>query len=470
MNTTTRSARIRNLVLIALGLVALLLPQVVTFDGLSPAGHRVLGIFLMAVVLWVSEAIPLHATAVLVILLEILMISDKAVLPIPEGYRPQKFSQFFYAMADPVLMLFLGGFFIAAGAAKYRLDQNLARVMLKPFGTKPGNILLGLIIVTAIFSMFMSNTATTATMIAVVIPVIAVLPERDRMRGGLALAVPVAANLGGIGTPVGTPPNAIALGALAQAGYTVSFVQWMMLAVPCMLVLLVLAWLFILKLFPCSQPAIKLEMSGVFDRSPAAWTFYAIAGVTVLLWLTEALHGINSNIVGFLPVVLLLATGVFNVKDMQSVQWHVLWLVAGGIALGTGVSHSGLDVWMVGLVDWSVVPVVAIAGVFCLIALGLGTLMSHSATANLLVPIGMTLATAGTLEIDPKMIAIFIAIGSSLAMALPISTPPNAIAYSTGTVKVKDMALVGAFVGVAGVLLFVLVAPRVWLWLGLMQP
>lgn len=461
MTSTPKSNWIKPISLLA-GAILLVLPWFVHFEGLTPEGHRVLGIFLMAIVLWVSEAIPLHATAALIIFLEIMLVSNKAMIPLPENFEAPAYTTFYHALAHPVLMLFLGGFFIADCAAKYQLDRNLARILLKPFGTSPTKILLGLMLITATFSMFMSNTATTATMMAVVIPVLASIPATDRMRAGLALSIPVAANIGGIGTPVGTPPNAIALGALSTAGYNITFVQWMMMAIPFMLITLFFAWWVLARMFPSKEKGITLTIKSSFDKSLKAKIFYITAAATILLWLTEPLHHIKSTIVGFVPVVVLLATGVFSTKDMQKVQWHVLWLVAGGIALGAGVSKSGLDDWMISLVNWSALPAGIIAAVLCGIALLMGSVISHSATANLLIPIGLSLALSDAVDISPISAGVFIAIGSSLAMALPISTPPNAIAYSTGSIKTKDMAISGIIIGLFGMALFVLVAPKFW--------
>ncbi len=365
-------------------------------------------------------------------------------------------------------MLFLGGFFLADGAAKFDLDRNLARVLLKPFGTSPRKIMLGLMLITAVFSMFMSNTATTATMMMVVLPVIHNLRSDDRLRVGLALCIPIAANVGGIGTPIGTPPNAIALGALLKAGINIGFLQWMIMAVPFVVILLLIAWGLLLVLFPSKEKAIELKIESRFATSWSAKVFYVTAAATIILWLTEKLHGMSSSVVGFVPVVVLLSTRVFTTKDLQSIQWHVLWLVAGGIALGAGVGASGLDVWLIGLVAWEQVPAGMLVAVLALVALVFSTFISNSATANLLVPIGITLALSPTVELSPGMAGVFIALGASLAMALPVSTPPNAIAVSTGTVRTKDMALVGVLTGAIGLLIFVLAAPTVWRMLGVM--
>ncbi len=445
-----------------LAFLALFIPILVDIPGLDPAGQRVFGIFLMAIVLWVSEAIPLHATAALIIFLQILLVSDRSLFSLPEDFKAPKYSVFYAALANPTIMLFLGGFFLADGAAKFNLDRNLARVLLKPFGKKPSMIMLGIMLITALLSMFMSNTATTATMMAFILPVIAGLPQGDKLKISLALCIPFAANIGGMGTPVGTPPNAIALGALSAEGIQISFLQWMALALPFALIVLLIVWQLLLRLFPSSQEEIKLNINSTFDLSLPAKVFYFTAGLTVLLWLTEPLHGMKSSIVGFLPVVLLLSTKVFGVKDLQNIQWHVLWLVAGGIALGKGVSSSGLDAWLIGLVKWDAINPLMITFTLAVVALVMSTVISNSATANLLVPIGISLATSGAVDIPVMQAAFFIAVGASLAMALPISTPPNAIAYSTGAIETKHMILAGSIIGGIGVLLFVFVAPQVW--------
>ena len=451
---------------VAAGLFAV--PWVFQFPGLSVEGHRLFGIFLAAIVLWITEAIPLHATATVIIFLEILFLSDKGILGTPEGFEPPSYRLFFGTLADPVLMLFLGGFFLAHGAAKFTLDRNLARVLLRPFGTSPQMILLGLIVITAVLSMFMSNTATTAMMMAIVLPVMGQLPPGDRMRTGLALCIPIAANVGGLGTPIGTPPNAIAIGALARAGINLGFLQWMMMAVPLMLVVLFVAWVLIGRIYRSSQKTIELNIESTFDMSRPAKIFYITFAGTIVLWLTGQVHGLSSSIVGFVPVVVLLSTRVFSPKDLQSIQWHVLWLVAGGIALGVGVGKSGFDQWLIGLIQWDKVSLAMIVAMLSLVALVLSTVISNSATANLIVPLAMSLATSGGIAISPVVAAAFVAIGASLAMALPISTPPNAIAISTGAVRTKDMALVGILVGGFGWLLFVLVAQWSWTVLGVL--
>jgi len=453
----------RRIIGLVLGAVVFLAPLVLDVPGLDDPGERMLSIFLLAIVLWVTEAIPLVATAVLVIGLEVLLVSDQALLPVPAGAT--HYAEFLAALANPVIILFLGGFLIADGAAKYHLDKNLAAVLIKPFTGSARRTVLGLMVITALLSMFMSNTATTATMFAVVIPILGALPE-GRPRAGLALSIPVAANVGGIGTPVGTPPNAIALGALAERGHHISFASWMVMAVPLMLVILLGAWLLLIVLFIPAGLGIELDMRATWHTDRRAVTFYVIAAATILLWMTESLHGMSANVVGFLAVIALLVTGVMGGEDLGRLSWPVLWLVAGGIALGDGVGDTGLDVWLLGLFDWGAMPALAVVVVMGALGLAMSNVISHSAASNLLIPLAMGLA-GGIEGLEPVTIAVVLALACSLGMSLPISTPPNAIAYATGEVSTADMARVGIVIGVAGTTVLVLVMPTLWSWMRL---
>ena len=449
--------------------VLCVLPFMLDWSGstLPVGGQRMLGIFLLSIVLWITQCIPLHATAAVIILLEILLISDQTLLTtLPDA---PSFRSFFHALADPVLMLFLGGFFIADGAAKFRLDRSLAGLLLRPFGRSPRTLMLGLMLITACFSMFMSNTATTATLMMVVLPVIRQLPPGHRMRSSLVLAIAVAANIGGMGTPIGTPPNAIAIAAMAKVGLRVSFLTWMLMMIPFMLVLLMFAWMLLAGRRGSDGVEVAFEPSADFVKTPSALIYYATTVFTIVLWLTEGVHGLSSSVVGFVPVTVLLATGVFSGHDLKGIDWQVLWLVAGGIALGQGVGATGLDGWLISLVHWDQLGPRALVVVLVLVSLVMSTLISNSATANLLVPIGLAMAMSPAVAMSPMIAGVMIAVGCSLAMALPTSTPPNAMAVSAGEVRMSQMAWVGIVVGAVGWLLFALVAPVCWRLLGLLQ-
>ena len=457
---------------LVLGSVAFALPFFFDIPNLAEPGERMLSIFLLAVIFWITEAVPLTATAVLVILLEVLLVADKA-LGDPTAGNPDLIeaalpaSSYFAALANPVIILFLGGFMIADGAEKYGLDKNIAAVMLRPFSGSARSTVLGLMLITGILSAFMSNTATTATMFAVVIPILAAVPDK-RARAGVALSIPLAANVGGIATPVGTPPNAIAVGALETNGIHVSFVDWMVMATPFAAVILFGSWLLICALFIPRGISIELEMNASWNTTPKAKIFYAVAALTIALWMTEPLHGVSSNTVGFIPVAALLCLRVMDGSDIKKLDWPVLWLVSGGIALGTGIEATGLDTWLVGSIGWETLGAVGVTTVMCFIGLGFANVMSHSAAANLLVPVAISLAISlpGT---NLAIFAIAVAIACSLGMSLPISTPPNAIAYSTGTCSVKDMAILGVIVGLVSTALLALTMPPLWEVMGLLS-
>ena len=237
----TKAKFIKFIIASILAIVALFLPyESLGFDAASPMGIlnpleiRVIGVFVMAALFWILQPFPIWSTSVLVIVLMIVTMSDSSLTPFRvDGVTMISHKSIMATFANPIIMLFLGGFFLAAAATKYKMDLNLARVLLKPFGKNPKFVLLGLMLITAVFSMFMSNTATAAMMLAILAPVLKLFEPDDRGKAAFALAIPLGANIGGMGTPIGTPPNAIALGALNDAvargdlvANPVTFGQW----------------------------------------------------------------------------------------------------------------------------------------------------------------------------------------------------------------------------------------------------
>jgi len=436
-------------------------------DGLTVVQQRVIAIFVFAALMWMTEIIPNWTTSVLIIVLSLLTVSNKGLgfFCKPEYGSLVNYKEIMASFADPVVMLFMGGFVLAIVAEEYGLDVTLARMLLKPFGTKPKGVLLGFLIVISVFSMFMSNTATAAMMLAFLAPVLAVLPNDDKGKVGLALAIPVAANLGGIGTPIGTPPNATAVRFLADAGYEVSFFDWMLRMVPYVIIMILFAWVILQFMFPFKAKEVKLEIPENKREKDWKTTVVWITFIgTILLWMTEQLHHINSNVVALIPLAVLTCTGIFTKKDIEKINWSVLWLVAGGFALGTILQGSGLAKALINAIPFgsmSVVLVFVVAGFVCYF---LSNFISNSATAALLIPILIVVAEGMADPSAPSNAAfmaqggayamiIFIAVCASVAMCFPISTPPNAIAASTGLVETKDMLKVGIIIGVVGFVL-----------------
>ncbi len=429
-------------------------------EGLTLVERRTIAIFALAALFWVLEPIPIYATSVLIIVLELIMISDSALLPFRDDSEEAlgtlvSHARIMGAFASPIIMLFIGGFFLAMAATKFRLDLNLARVLLRPFGDKPALVMAGLMGVTAVFSMFMSNTATTAMMLSILLPILQLLDPGDRGRTALALCIPVAANIGGIGTPIGTPPNAIALKYL-EGAYAISFSEWMAFGLPYVLLLLVLGWALLLRLFPFDSQRLHLEVKGRFMRNRKAMVVYITFTVTILLWLTDFLHGMNAYVVAMIPVAVFLASGVINKEELKKLNWDVLWLVAGGIALGIALDRSGLAVHLVESVPFESYSPYVILGVVGVLSALMANFMSNTATANLLLPIMAALgASLSSLEAIGGMPALLVgvALASSMGMALPISTPPNALAHATGEIQTAFMARVGVILGVSGLIL-----------------
>ena len=423
--------------------------------------QRVIAIFVFTALMWILEVIPTWTTSVVAIVAILLTTSNKGI-----GFLIAKenvgaltnYKDVMAAFADPVIMLFLGGFVLAFAATKVGLDVQLAKIMLKPFGTNPKFVLLGVLLVIGVFSMFMSNTATAAMMLTFLTPVLATLPKDGGGRISLALAIPIAANLGGMGTPIGTPPNAIALGALQDAGYGITFLGWALRMIPFVIVMLVFAWVLLMKLYPFKAKSIELKIEGEpvkvtpFQKY-IVWVTFAL---TIILWMGEQWIGINSNIVAMIPFAVFSATGILKARHLEQINWAVLWMVAGGFALGTALNQTGLAarlIQIIPFVSWNALVVMLVGGFICYF---LSNFISNSAAANLVVPILVVVgkAMSGNPAFEsiggvPAMI-VGIAISASLAMCLPVSTPPNALAASTGMITTKQMATVGIIVGVVG--------------------
>ncbi|MFA0252420.1 DASS family sodium-coupled anion symporter [Vibrio sp. 10N.261.45.A4] len=436
------------------------------FEGLTIIQQRVIAIFLLAALCWVFEPIPIYATSVVIIVLQLLMLSDKGLIFLRFEHGQEhfgallKYSDIMATFASPIIMLFLGGFFLAMAATKYRLDVNLARVLLKPFGQDPKFVMLGLMLITGIFSMFMSNTATTAMMLSILTPVLAVFGPKDPGRIAFALCIPVAANIGGIGTPIGTPPNAIALKYLVGDNL-ITFGEWMAFGVPFVVIMMALAWFLIGFMYKADQKKIELSIKGKFLKTPKAIAVYVTFALTIILWLMGSSHGMNSYTVALIPVAVFSLTGIINKEDLKKISWDVLWLVSGGIALGLALDKTGLARLVVHSIPFDAYsPYVVLFGA-AFLCLVMANFMSHTATANLLMPI-MAALDSSMASLTPLggelTLILVVTFAASLGMSLPISTPPNALAHATGHVQSNQMARIGIILGVVGVLLsFVMV-------------
>lgn len=465
MRFIRKNARIFKLLFVALltSVIWFLPIEAFGIEGLTVLQQRIIAIFVFAATMWILEAVPAWTTSLLIIVIMLLTVSNSGIKILINDIPKEQLISYKTIMAtfaDQTVMLFLGGFILALVASKSGVDITLARAMLKPFGTKPKIVLFGFILVTAVFSMFVSNTATAAMMLTFLTPVLKSLPANERGRTALALAIPIGANIGGMATPIGTPPNGIALGYLNNSeglNLGIGFDEWMMVMTPLMLVILTIAWFLLSKMFPFRAQSVQLKIIGGARKGWRTTVIYITLAVTILLWMLEKQVGINSYVVALIPVGVFSLTRIIKSKDLKDIDWAVLWMVAGGFALGVGMDKTGLAKTLVESIpfnQWPVLLVMVGSGIICWL---LSTFISNSAAAALMVPI---LAAVGK-GMGPILDAyggigtllIGIALAASFAMALPISTPPNAIAYSTGLIKSSQMCVVGIIIGVISITL-----------------
>lgn len=444
--------------LIAL-IIAVLPVEAFGIDGLTPIQQRVIAIFVWAACMWIIEAVPAWTTSLLIIVIMLLTISDSGISMLVDGYDKSELISYKVIMntfANPTVMLFMGGFILALVASKSGIDVSMARAMLKPFGSNPKVVLFGFMLVTAIFSMFVSNTATAAMMLTFLAPVLRQLPPTEKGTAALALAIPIGANIGGLATPIGTPPNGIALQYINSgevAGVSpVDFGEWMLVMTPLMLVILLISW-FILRIsFPFTAKKVNLHIMGGAKKGWRTYVIYGTLAVTILLWMFEKITGINSYVVALFPIGVFAITRIIKSSDLKDIDWACLWMVAGGFALGEGMSKTGLAELMVNTIPFNTWPVLVVmigGGLICWL---LSQFISNSAATALMIPIMVAVGKGMQEQLGiyggVGTLLIGVAMAASFAMALPISTPPNAIAYSTGLIKTSQMSKIGIIVGI----------------------
>ena len=465
-NTNVLSKSVKLLAAIAVGIVVWALPtEVFGIEGLTLVEQRVIALFCFATMMWVTEAIPSWTTSVAIIVILLYTCSDSSLFfftnsPAEELGTLLSHKAIMAQFANPIIMLFIGGFILAIAATKSGLDVKLARVLLKPFGTKSENVLLGFLLVTGLFSMFLSNTATAAMMLTFLTPVLKTLPANGKGKIALALAIPIGANIGDIGTPIGTPPNSIAISYLANPdglNMQIGFGQWMLYMCPLVAVLLFIAWFLLKTMFPFTQKEIELHIEGEAKTDWRTYVVYVTFAVTVLLWMFDKYTGVNSNVVAMLPVGVFCTCGIITRRDLEEINWAVLWMVAGGFALGLALQDSNLAAHIISTIPfgtWSPLLMILGSGLLCY---AMANFISHTATANLLFPILALAGLSTSSTLAPyggvSTLLIGVALSSSVAMVLPISTPPNALAHATGLIEQKQMMRVGLIMGVIGLLL-----------------
>ncbi|TGN20488.1 SLC13 family permease [Leptospira idonii] len=417
--------------------------------GLTPPQEINLVIALVSAYLWLTEVIPLYVTGFLILFLELFWL-----IPVWGDGAPKP-NVFLSCYFSETILLFLGGFVISQGIANYRLDESMARFVIRETKGSSFLLLLGLGFATGFLSCWMNNTATTAMMLGLVAPMMKNLETESHLRKAVLFVVPFSANLGGIGTPVGTLPNVIGIGYMKEKGFEVGFLPWMGFGMPVFLIsvfalCLILYW-FYLRKNPeqsdrLSAPSEKKNQDVQIQTKVSLF----IIALTILGWMTSDLHKISNGTVALFPVILFFGLKLLSLEDFRSLSWDVLILMGGGIALGKAMEETGLAKYFISLLSLSGKSSLSLFVIFSLMSLGLSCFLSNTSVANLILPITMGLPAEVILPA-----ALGATIGASLAMPFPISTPPNALAFSYGGIRSWEMARIGGLVSIVSVIVFI---------------
>ena len=438
-------------------LISLLLTYLVQADTMTEPQTYVLFLLFFSVGLWVTEAIPPFAVGIMIVGFLVFFLGQ----PSMDQYE-LNVASYVNTWSDSVIWLLLGGFFLAKGMERTGLDLSLFQVVTKRFRNNVTHLLLALMITTACFSMIMSNTATAAMMFASLLPLINTLGRQNGFSKCLLLGIPAAASIGGMGTIIGSPPNAIAvdmINNLLLVDQKIDFVDWMILGFPLAIMLTVLFWYFLLRKYPF-DPDIDLS---IMDRDPVekrkptlhyivSWDsqriVWVVLAVTIILWLTDNLHPIPMAAVSGIPIIVLTMTNIIRAEDVRSLPWDTLMLVAGGLSLGLAIQETGLMNYFLDQLKGMNLPLVVLIVVFALITVVSSNIMSNTAAAVILIPSAILWESS-----DPIVLPLIIGLSASCSLFLPVSTPPNAIAYSTGLVDQREFRLGGISIGLLGPLL-----------------
>ncbi len=439
-------------------LVALFLTHQLGDPSFSETQNYVMFLLFFSVGLWVTEAVPPFAVGIMIVGFLVFFLGSDYF-----NTQPESVKKYVNTWSDSVIWLLLGGFFLAEGMKKAGLDVSLFRFTITRFGTKPEKLLLGIMLTTCVISMVMSNTATCAMMLAMISPLLLGLDKEANFSKALLLGIAAAATLGGMGTIIGSPPNAIAVGSLETLGIKISFTEWMVFGVPIALTLMYFTWKLLIRKYPAEIKEVDLSLIPMSDihededeidveaRKIRRRIMLAILGITAALWLTNNWHGIPVAAVSGIPIILLTMLGIINGDDVRQLPWETLMLVAGGLSLGLAIKETGLAAYFITKLQYLDLNFYLLLLAFALVTVALSNVMSNTAAATILTPVAAILARD-----NPVILPLIIGFCASCAFLLPVSTPPSAIVFSTGKLKQADFRHAGVMIGLAGPLIIIL--------------
>ena len=486
----SRFERMRKLTGAVLGPLCTVLVWLMPIDGISAPAHHLLSVMSLVAIWWITEPVPIPVTSLL-----------GPTLCVLTGIEPM--TDAFSNFANPMIFLFMGGFLLAKGMMVHGLDKRIAYGLLsmKWVGDSPRRIFLAIGLACILCSGWISNTATAAMMFPIALGLLEAIREMMAANGkvidlskykyatGLMLMTAYACSIGGVMTPIGTPPNIIMLGfldSLAPQAPTVSFFQWMIWGTVVMLLYFLITYIVLWRMFPAdikhiegAQTFIRNYVHGLGPWTRAQKNTLIAFSVAVVLWVAPSvlslIHGPHSDIMKFydshfpeaiaamvgglllffLPVDIKKGEMTMTWKEgMEGIDWGTLLLFGGGLSMGAMMYTTGLSDWMGnGLKEmmggqhseWLFVAV------FCVAALILSEFTSHTASTNLIGAIGIT--TAVSIGFSPIPVAVGIALSSSLGFMMPVSTPPNAIVYASGYVPITKMIKTGIIIDLFGITL-----------------
>ncbi len=415
-------------------------------DSLTSQGQVVLAVLFVAAVLWLSEILPLFITSFIIAFLLIVW----------GGFGTQ---QVFRPFFDPIIVLFLGGFILARAFSRYKLDQLIAERLLQVIGRNTNMVIFALMALSVTLSMWMSNTASAALLLPISTEILLAsqVEEDDPLWKRFPLAVAYAATLGGLGTLIGSPPNALAQRFLQEGGVDVSFLDWMIYMVPLVIILLPVILLVLTLLFRSEVEKLEMVERELPELTPKAKIVAAITVLCMLLWLTGEQTGLSSYVVALIPIIVFFTFDLLGEDDLKVLHWETLILFGGGITLGEAVSASGVDALIADSLSALItgLPSLILLIVTAFVGLIMTIVASNTGAAVLMMPIVMGLTRQ--IGWDPLPIVLVTTCGVSLDFILPVGTPPSALAYSTGHIRTDEMARAGLVLTI-----FVILVPALY--------
>lgn len=409
-------------------------------------------ILVIAAVLWISEWVPLFVVSFLILALELVWLFPE----LQAIDATVKSSIFFGSFFSNIILLFIGGFVLSSLMQKFGLDLKFAQAILQRTGGNTSLTLLGIILACAFLSMWISNTATTAMMLTIVFPLLKHIPEDNKFRIALVLSIPFACNIGGIGTPIGTPPNAIALSYLNNLDINLSFGTWILLTFPIMLFLLFFCWQLLVRLYPANDLVLRIEKRDTGGFGIKHGIAVLIFALTALGWIFGGPLGLKTGTVALFPLIAAFWLGLLDTSDFRKLPWDILYIISGGLALGVALSSSGLGAVLINSLPTEPTVILGLGVVFTAI---IAIVMSNTATAGLVIPLVSSFSVESELLI---LMVVSLTMTCSMVMPLPVTTPPNAIAFSSRVIKTKDMILSGGIISIIGVTIVATLGPTYW--------